>query len=81
MFHPPSDTAGTHTDISIHTTKSLVDDFCRISLFHKKFSDSRLTKRHGGDSHFLAVYGGNIKGVYAMILRSCCRGMMPLVVL
>jgi hypothetical protein len=32
MFHPPSDTAGTHADISIHTTKSLVDDSCRVSV-------------------------------------------------
>jgi hypothetical protein len=33
IFHPPSDTAGTHADISIHTTKSLVDVCCRVSLF------------------------------------------------
>jgi hypothetical protein len=47
MFHPPSDTlAPTHTGISIHTTKLLVDDCCRVSLFHKKFKDSTLTKRH-----------------------------------
>jgi hypothetical protein len=35
MFHPPPDTAGTHADISRHTTKSLVDDSCRVSLFHR----------------------------------------------
>jgi hypothetical protein len=28
MFHPPSDTAGTRADISIHTMKSLVHDSC-----------------------------------------------------
>jgi hypothetical protein len=44
MFHQPSDTAGTHADISIHTMKSLVDDFCRVSFFHTKFNDSTLTK-------------------------------------
>jgi hypothetical protein len=31
MFHPPSDTADTHADVSIHITKSLVDDSCRVS--------------------------------------------------
>jgi hypothetical protein len=58
MFHPPSDTADTHADIPIHTTKSLIDDFCRFSLFRMKFSDSTLTKRHVGDSYFLAVHAG-----------------------
>jgi hypothetical protein len=56
MFHPPSDTAGTYADISIHTTKSLVDDSCQVSLFYKKLNDSTLTKRHVDDSHFIAVY-------------------------
>jgi hypothetical protein len=27
MFHPPSDTAGTHTDISIHTAKMTPAEF------------------------------------------------------
>jgi hypothetical protein len=61
MFHPPSDTADTHAGISIHSTKSLVDDCCRVSLFHKKFNDSTLTKRHVCDSHFLAVHDGNVR--------------------
>jgi hypothetical protein len=81
MFHPPSDTADTHADISIHTTKSLVDDCCRVSLLKKKFNDSTLTKRHFGDTHSLAVHGGNIRGAHALILRSCCRGKIPLMVL
>jgi hypothetical protein len=68
MFHPPSDTAGTHADIS---TKSLVDDSCRVFFFHKKLNDSALTKRHVGDSHFLAVHDGNVRGEHALILRSC----------
>jgi hypothetical protein len=42
MFHPPPDIADTHADISIHTTKSLVDDCCRVSLFHKNFNEPRL---------------------------------------
>jgi hypothetical protein len=46
MFHPPSDTAGTHAGISIHAMKSLVDDSCHVSLFHKEFKDSTLMKRH-----------------------------------
>jgi hypothetical protein len=45
MFHPPSDTVGTHADISIHIMKSIVDDSCRVSLFHKKFNDTTLRKR------------------------------------
>jgi hypothetical protein len=44
MFQPPSDTADTHADISVHTTKSLVDDSCRVSVFHKEFSESTSTK-------------------------------------
>jgi hypothetical protein len=44
MFHPPSDSAGTHADISTHTTKSLVGESSRVSFFHKKFNDSTLTK-------------------------------------
>jgi hypothetical protein len=43
MFHPRSDSADTHADISIHTTKSLLDDSCRLSIIHKKFNDSTLT--------------------------------------
>jgi hypothetical protein len=59
----------THADISIHTAKSLVDDFCRLSSFHKKFNDSTLTKPHVGDSHFLAVHDGNLRGAHALILH------------
>jgi hypothetical protein len=67
MFHPPSDTAGTHADISTHTTKSLIDDFCRVSLFLKKLSDSTLRK-YVGNSHFIAVHDGNVRGAHALIL-------------
>jgi hypothetical protein len=81
MFHPPSDTAGTQADISIHTAKSLVDDFCRVSLFHKEFNVSTLTKRHVDDSHFLAVDDGNVRGAHALILHSYWRKKMPLMVL
>jgi len=81
MFHPPSDTAGTHAGISVHTTKSLIGDCCRVSLFHKKFNDSTLSKRHVGDSHFLAVHDRNVRGAHEIILYSCWRGRMLLVVL
>jgi hypothetical protein len=81
MFHPPSDTAGTHTDISIHTTKSLVDDSCPVSLLPKTFNDSMLTKQHVGDSHFLALHDENVIGAHELILRSCWREMMPLMIL
>jgi hypothetical protein len=71
----------THADISIHTAKSLLDDFCRVSSFHKKFNDSTLTKRHVSDSHLLAVYDGNVRGAHALIMRSRWRRKMPLMVL
>jgi hypothetical protein len=29
-------------------------------LFHTKYDDSTLTKRHVGDSHFLAVHDGKV---------------------
>jgi len=65
--------------------KSLVDDSCQTSLFHKKFNDSMVTKRHVGDSHFLAVHYRNVRGVHALarvlILHSCWRGKMLLMVL
>jgi hypothetical protein len=81
MFHPPSNTADTHAGIFIHTMKSVVGDSCRVSLFHKKFNDSTLTKPHVSDSHFLAVHDGNVRGVHALILLSCRRGKMSLMVL
>jgi hypothetical protein len=61
MFHPPSDTAGTHADVSINTTKSLTDDSYRVSLFHRNFNESTLMKRHVGDSHFLAEHDGKVR--------------------
>jgi hypothetical protein len=67
--------------LSFGLLKSLVDDSCRVFLFHKKSNDSRLTKQHVGDSHFIAVHNGNVRGAHALILRSCWRGKMPLMVL
>jgi hypothetical protein len=40
-----------------------------------------LTKWHVGDSHFLTVHDGNVRGAHAVILRSCWRGKMALMVL
>jgi len=37
----------------------------RVSHFHKKFSDSSLTKQYVTDSHFLAVHDGNVRGAHA----------------
>jgi hypothetical protein len=51
------------------------------SSFHKKVNDSTLTKRHVGESYFLAVHNGNIRGAHALILRSCWREEMPLMAL
>jgi hypothetical protein len=81
MFHSPFETAGTHAGISIHTTKSLVDESCRVSVFHKKFNDSTLTKPHVSDTHFLAVHDGNVRDTHAPILHTCWRRKMPLMVL
>jgi hypothetical protein len=66
---------------SIHTTKSLVVDSCRVSLSHKKFNDITLTKRHDEDSHFLAVHDGNARGAHELILHPCWKEKMPLMVL
>jgi len=43
MLHLPSDSAGTNAGIYMHTMKSLVDDSCKVSLFHKKFNDILMT--------------------------------------
>jgi hypothetical protein len=46
MFHPSSNTARTHAHTSISTLKSLVN-FCSMDfLFHMKFDDRTLAKRH-----------------------------------
>jgi hypothetical protein len=42
MYHPASDNADTHADISIHTMKLLADDSCLVSFFHKKLNDCML---------------------------------------
>jgi len=64
----------------IHAMKSLVGD-CRVSLFHKKLNDSTLTKRHAGDSHFLSMHDGNVRGAQALIVRSYFRGKVAVIVL
>jgi hypothetical protein len=40
-----------------------------------------LMKGHVGDSHFLAVHDGNVRGANALILDSFLREKMPLMVL
>jgi hypothetical protein len=65
MFHPPSDTAGTHAGINTHTTKSLVGDSCRVSLFYKKFNDSKLSKQHVGT----AIFSQCITGIQEVRMR------------
>jgi hypothetical protein len=49
--------------------------------FTKKFNYSTLTKRHVGDSHFIAVHDGYVRGAHALILHSCGRGKMLLIFL
>jgi hypothetical protein len=66
---------------SPYTSRSRsLDDYCRVSIFHNKFNDTTLTKRHVGDSHFLAVYDRNIRGAHALILHACWRRKVPPVV-
>jgi hypothetical protein len=36
-----------------------------------------LTKWHVGDSHFIAVHHGKVRGTYTLILLSCWRVKMP----
>jgi hypothetical protein len=36
-----------------------------------------LTKRHIGNSHFLAVHDGRVRDAHALILHSCWKGKMP----
>jgi len=81
MFHPPSDTPATHKGISIHTTKSRTDESCLVSLFHKEFNDSTLTKQQTNGNHFLAAHDGNFRGAHVLMLRSCWSGKIPLIVL
>jgi hypothetical protein len=67
---------------SPYTTQSLVDDSCRVSLLHKKFNESTQTKWHVVDSHFLAVYDGNVRDAHALVLlSSCLRIKIPLMIL
>jgi hypothetical protein len=49
--------------------------------FYKKINDGSFMKRHVGDSHFLAVYDGNVRVVHELILRSCWREKFLLIVL
>jgi hypothetical protein len=81
IFHPPSDVAGIYAGIFVHTMKLLIDDSCQVPLFHKKFNVSMLMKPYVGDSLFIAVHDGNIRGVHVLILHSCWRGKMLLMVL
>ena len=53
MFHPSSNTVRTHAHTSISTLKSLVNFCSRDFLFHKKFDDRTLAKRHIVVGHFV----------------------------
>ena len=60
MFHPSSNTARTQAHTSIRTLKSLVNFCSRDFLFHKKFEDSTLAKRHIVVGHFLRSDTGHV---------------------
>ena len=60
MFHPSSNTARTHAHTSISTLESLVNFCSRDFLFHKKFDDSTLAKRHIVAGHFLRSDTGHV---------------------
>ena len=60
MFHPSSNTARTQAHTSISTLKSLVNFCSRDFLFHKKFDDSTLAKRHIVVGHFLRSDTGHV---------------------
>jgi hypothetical protein len=40
-----------------------------------------ISSKHVGDSHFLAVHDGNVRGAHALIFQFYWRGKMPLMVL
>ena len=60
MFHPSSNTARTHAHTSISMLKSLVNFCSRDFLFHKKFDDSTLAKRHIVVGHFVKSDTGHV---------------------
>ena len=60
MFHPSSNTACTHAHTSISTLKSLVNFCSRDFLFHKKFDESTLAKRHIVVGHFVRSDTGHV---------------------
>jgi hypothetical protein len=69
MFHPPSDTAGTHAAISIHIAKLLVGFLLSFPLSQEI---------QVGDSHFLSVHDGDVGCANALILLSYWRGKVVL---
>jgi hypothetical protein len=80
MFHPPSDTADTHAAISRHTTKSLVDDSWRVSL-RRNSKKARWRNYMSVTPIFSQCMDGDVRCAHALILYSCWRGKMTLMVL
>jgi hypothetical protein len=71
MFHPPPDTSGDHTSISIHTTKSPTAVCSWTVVLHTKFNHYTLEKRHTTGSHFVTVDCGTL-------VVSCARSVFML---
>ena len=70
MFQPSSNTARTHAHTSISTLKSLVNFCSRDFLFHKKFDDGTLAKRHTVVSHFVRSDNGHMMQAIDVTRRS-----------
>jgi hypothetical protein len=58
MFYPPSGITGTHAGITIHTKKSLVDNSCWVSLFHKNSMTA-----HGQNGMLAAIFSQCMMGM------------------
>jgi len=60
MLYPLSNTTSTHSHISIHTLKSVVNISSGNLLLDKKFNDGTLTKRNIVVGHFVSLVCGHV---------------------
>jgi hypothetical protein len=77
MFHSPSDTAGTHVHHEV-ARRWVLPSFPPSQEIQWQLVNEKTCRC---DSHFLAVHDGNVRGADALILRSCWRGKMRLMIL
>ena len=67
MLYPSSNTTSTHSHISIHTLKSVVNISSGNLLLNKKLNDGTLTKRNIVVGHYVSrVYGHVMQAIEAI---------------